>query len=113
MPDTATRTESSADVKQLPPYNVVLLDDDDHSYDYVIRMMGSVFGYDQERAFRIAERVDTEGRVVCMTAHKELAELKRDQILSFGRDALMARSRGSMSAVIEPAFADGDESEGG
>ena len=35
---------------QLPPYNVVLLDDDDHSYAYVIEMLGDVFGYDVDKA---------------------------------------------------------------
>src|SRR5690242_6590483 len=28
--------------KELPPYNVILLNDDDHSYEYVIEMLGKV-----------------------------------------------------------------------
>ena len=34
---------------------------------------------------------------------KELAELKRDQILGYGRDPQVSCSSGSMNAVIEPA----------
>ena len=89
--------------KQLPPYNVVLLDDDDHTYDYVIEMLGKVFGYAKERAFKLAEEVDGSGRVIVLTTHKELAELKRDQILAYGRDMRLSACRGSMTAIIEPA----------
>lgn len=92
---------------------MVLLDDEHHTYDYVIRMMQSLFGYSVEKAFMIAKKVDTEGRAVCLTTHKEHAELKRDQILAFGRDPLMATCKGSMTAIIEPAEFEGDEGEGG
>ncbi len=85
-------------------WNVVLLDDDDHTYEYVIRMMGRVFGHPLERSYKIACTVDSQGRAVCFTTHKELAELKCEQIHSFGADPLMARSAGSMSAIIEPAL---------
>jgi ATP-dependent Clp protease adaptor protein ClpS len=89
--------------KKLPPYHVVLLNDDDHSYAYVIDMLGKLFGYSAEKAFTMADKVDHEGRVIVYTTHKELAELKRDQIHAFGGDVRIARSKGSMSAVIEPA----------
>lgn len=95
----------SNSTKPLTPWNVVLLDDDDHTYDYVIRMMRSVFGHMEEKAYQIAKRVDVDGRAVCLTTHKELAELKRDQVLAYGRDPLSATCKGSMGAVIEPAQA--------
>ena len=85
-----------------PQYNVVLLDDDDHTYDYVIRMMADLFGHPPERGRLLAEEVDTTGRCICLTTAKEHAELKRDQIHAFGADKLMASSKGSMRAVIEP-----------
>lgn len=90
-------------------WNVVLLDDQDHSYEYVIKMMMELFAHPLEKAFKIAEAVDNDGRAVCLTTHKEHAELKRDQILAYGKDALIARSAGSMSAVIEPAEFGGDD----
>jgi ATP-dependent Clp protease adaptor protein ClpS len=86
----------------LPPYNVVLLDDDDHSYQYVIQMLGELFAHSPEIGYTMAKEVDDTGRVIVLTTHKEKAELKRDQILAFGKDPIMARSKGSMSAVIEP-----------
>lgn len=100
----AERTES----KQLPPWNVVLLNDEEHTYEYVIRMVQQLFAKSQEDAFRVALKVDTDGRAICMTTHREHAELKRDQIHAFGRDPLMSVSKGSMSAVIEPAEFDGE-----
>lgn len=94
-------------------WNVVLLDDQDHTYDYVIRMMQELFGHAKGRADQIAYTVDRQGRAVCATTHKEHAELKREQILSFGRDPLVAQSKGPMGAVIEPAELDADNNEAG
>lgn len=108
-PKTAARPKDKPKTDDPVPWNVVLIDDDDHSYEYVIRMMQELFAFDVEKAFKIAKTVDEQGRAVCMTTHKEHAELKRDQILAFGPDKLMARSKGSMTAVIEPAeFGDDD-----
>jgi ATP-dependent Clp protease adaptor protein ClpS len=88
--------------KRQPRYHVILWDDDDHSYEYVIVMMRSLFGYAVERGYEIAKQVDSNGRAICMTTTRELAELKRDQIHSYGKDALIARCAGSMTATIEP-----------
>ena len=115
MPDTAIttkpKTDPRNDTKQPRAWNVVLLDDQDHTYEYVIRMMQNVFAHPKEKAFSIAKTVDSDGRAVCMTTHKEHAELKRDQILAFGRDPLMASCKGSMTAIIEPAEFDGDNDD--
>lgn len=92
--------------RALPPWHVVLLDDDDHTYEYVIEMLGAVFGHSTQRAFRMAREVDTSGRVIVMTTHRELAELKREQIIAYGMDPRIATCCGSMSALIEPAQAE-------
>lgn len=104
-----TRTQEDRPRRKDPvPWNVVLLDDDHHTFEYVIRMLQELFGHTATRALEIAKRVDRDGRAVCVTAHKELAELKRDQVLGFGRDRIIATCRGSMTAIIEPAERDGD-----
>jgi ATP-dependent Clp protease adaptor protein ClpS len=89
--------------KLTPPYNVVLLDDDDHTYDYVIEMLGKIFGYTKETAYLMAKEVDTTGRVIVWTGPLEQAEFKRDQIHAYGKDWRIARCAGSMSAIVEPA----------
>jgi ATP-dependent Clp protease adaptor protein ClpS len=90
-------------VEKLPPYNVVLLDDSQHTYQYVMEMLTSIFGYGAERTYAYAREVDRTGRVIVYTTHRELAELKREQILAFGCDPRLTNSRGSMGALIEPA----------
>jgi ATP-dependent Clp protease adaptor protein ClpS len=88
--------------KRQPRYHVILWDDDDHSYDYVIIMMRQLFGHPFEKGIEIARGVDSGGRAICLTTTREHAELKRDQIHAFGRDHLIERCAGSMSASIEP-----------
>ena len=100
---TRPREKKVRKTEGLPPYNVVLLDDDDHSFEYVIRMLGKLFGYPPHRGYRMAMEVHTTGRVIVATTHLEHAELKRDQIHAFGPDPRIPRCKGSMSATIEPA----------
>lgn len=90
-------------MKPAPLWHVVLLDDDDHTYEYVIEMLQALFYHDLETAYRMACEVDADGRVIVDTTTRERAELKRDQILGYGADPRLVRSKGSMSAVIEPA----------
>ena len=98
-PDIST-TEKD---REAPLFHVVLLDDDDHTYDYVIEMLCNIFLLSPERAFKNAVEVDTVGRTVVMTCEREQAEFGRDQIHAYGADPRMARSKGSMSAIVEPA----------
>ena len=102
--DPAKRRKELAAQKprRQPRYHVILWDDDDHSYEYVIMMMRKLFGHPIEQGFKIAEQVDRGGRAVCLTTTREHAELKRDQIHSFGKDGLIERCQGAMSATIEP-----------
>lgn len=84
-------------------WHVVLLDDNDHTYDYVIEMLQEIFGHDLETAYRMACEVDRGGRVIVETTVLERAELKRDQVQSYGADWRIERCKGSMTAVLEPA----------
>jgi ATP-dependent Clp protease adaptor protein ClpS len=98
----ATRPKNDRRPKRQPRYNVILWDDDDHSFDYVIRMMQELFAHSYERGYQLAVEVDTSGRAICLTTTMEHAELKRDQIHAYGRDSRIAKCSGSMSASIEP-----------
>lgn len=86
-----------------PPYHLILLDDDSHTYAYVIHMLGAVFGYSREKGFAIACVVDSNGQAIVMTGARDEAERKQEQIHGFGADSAMPESKGSMSAIIEPA----------
>jgi ATP-dependent Clp protease adaptor protein ClpS len=85
-------------------WSVVLLDDDDHSYAYVVEMLGALFGHSRETAYEMAVEVDTIGRVVVWTGMRELAEHWQARVHAYGADPRIAACRGSMSAVIEPAL---------
>ena len=89
--------------KKQPRYHVVLLDDDDHSYAYVVHMLERLFGFPPQVGYRMAQQVDATGRAILLTSTFEHAEFKRDQVLGFGPDILLSQSTTSMRAVLEPA----------
>jgi ATP-dependent Clp protease adaptor protein ClpS len=96
------KVEKSPRAKKQPRYNVLLHNDDDHTYHYVINMMTKLFSKSTEEAYKIAENVDKNGLAICLTTTKEHAELKRDQIHGFGVDPLVFDCSGSMTSTIEP-----------
>ena len=110
---TTTRTPPAIEVEKrqseeyVPLFNVVLLDDNDHSYDYVIEMLQKIFVFTVEEAFRHAEEVDFKGRTILITCELPQAEFARDQIHQYGPDPRMPASKGSMSALVEPAGGSG------
>ena len=98
VPETGTQQREAL----TPMFHVVLLDDDEHTYDYVVEMLTKIFCLSTEAAFQRAVEVDTTGRTIVITCEREQAEFGRDQIHAYGADPRMAISKGSMSAVVEP-----------
>ena len=105
MPKTTVSPETKVVERErlVPLYRVVLLDDNDHTYDYVIEMLQKLFIFTLEEAFRHAEEVDRCGRTVLITCELPQAEFARDQIHAYGPDWRLPRSKASMAAMIEPA----------
>ena len=104
-PDTEVETDVATESRThyQPPYHVILLNDDDHSYVYVVVMLKELFGHPHEKGYQLAKTVDREGRAVVLTTSREHAELKQEQIHAYGPDPSIPRCAGSMSAVIEPS----------
>jgi len=90
--------------KLLPPYNVLLWNDEEHTFEFVVAMLQALFGHPPTKGFQLAEEVHLRGRAIVLTTTKEHAELKRDQIHAFGKDDLVDGCKGSMSATIEPSI---------
>ena len=83
-------------------FRLTLLDDNDHSYQYVIEMLAVIFGYGKEKAFAIAKMVDSNGEAVVKTSGYANVLKYQGSIHGFGPDPRIERCLGSMSAVIEP-----------
>lgn len=102
-PDVQTDAEPERATKRLPPYHVVIHNDEDHTFDYVIEILLKIFKHPLPKAEELTWRIHTSGRAIVFTTHKELAELKRDQVLTYGPDARSKGSTGALRCHIEPA----------
>jgi ATP-dependent Clp protease adaptor protein ClpS len=83
----AKKAPSDPRVDKMPPFKVLLHNDDHNDMAYVTVAVVMIAGVRPERAFEIMMEAHDKGvGLVCVT-HKELAELKRDQLLSKGLTA--------------------------
>ncbi len=89
--------------KRLPPYVVIIENDDAHSFPYVIDALRRVFGYGWFKAFRLTMQAHRKGRAAVWTGPFEVAEFKRDRIRSIGPDVQARRPvYFPLGCVIEP-----------
>jgi ATP-dependent Clp protease adaptor protein ClpS len=101
-----SKTDQETRTKKLPPYNVVILNDEEHTFDYVIELLTKLFRHPLKTAVELTWRIHLSGRAIVYTTHKEKAELKRDQVLAYGPDPRMSISKASLGCYIEPAPSD-------
>jgi len=87
--------------KQEPPWHVILLNDDHHTFRYVVEMLEDIFGHSVEVGFQMASEVHEAGRVIVATVHKELAELRQEQIHEYQPRQPYPDCQGQMKSVIE------------
>jgi ATP-dependent Clp protease adaptor protein ClpS len=104
--ETDNRGNGGAKQSKAPPqharrHNVVLHNDEHHTYKYVTRMLQEVCGQTKEAAFQLTEEINEQGKAIVYTNHLELAELKKDQITSYGKDHEIPECKGSMTATLE------------
>jgi ATP-dependent Clp protease adaptor protein ClpS len=85
-------------------YHVIILNDDEHTFDYVIEMLQAVFGFSYATALAHTMEADSTGSSIVWTSGLEEAERKRDQIHAYGADPRMPNSRGSVVALVEPVL---------
>lgn len=105
---TAPRSKAvpSTQTRRQPPYNVIILNDEEHTFVYVIELLIKLFGHSLAAAEELTLKIHHTGRAIVYTTHKEKAELKRDQVLAYGPDPRMDLSRGPLGCYIEPAPTD-------
>ena len=95
--------QAASETELAKRYHLFLLDDNDHTYQYVVEMLGRIFGYGTEKAFAIAAIVDGHGRAVVETAAYDQVLRHQRRIHVYGADPRLEQSQGSMSAILEEA----------
>jgi ATP-dependent Clp protease adaptor protein ClpS len=89
--------------KQQPPYAVIVFNDEEHTFPYVIETFQKVFGYPVEKCSILALQIHLEGKGIVWSGTRELAELKQDQIRSSGPDFYAVKKvEFPLGVTIEP-----------
>src|SRR5437879_893844 len=87
---TPPQTDQDRDVRRkvLPPYKVILHNDDHNGMDHVVTSLRkSVPGMNLGRATAIMWEAHTSGKAIVVACPLELAELYQQRLLSFGLTA--------------------------
>jgi ATP-dependent Clp protease adaptor protein ClpS len=100
---TRTRERTDKRTRRLPPYNVILENDDYHSFQFVMEVLQKVLTCDEQRAFTLTNQAHTSGRAIVWTGPKEVAELKLEQIRTFEEFRPDGSKLGPLGCSIEPA----------
>lgn len=66
-------------------YNVIFLNDDFTTFEFVIAVIIQIFGHDQMRAFAITMQIHDNGRGIVGTYGYEVAEQKKTDAMSLAR----------------------------
>jgi ATP-dependent Clp protease adaptor protein ClpS len=107
LPDVSVTTRpkerEEKRTRRIPPYNVILDNDDHHSFEFVVEVLRKALGYPEQRAFQLTHQAHTSGRSVVWTGTKEVAELKVEQIRSFHEIRHDGARVGPLGVSIEPA----------
>jgi ATP-dependent Clp protease adaptor protein ClpS len=100
-PAPTKETQTQEETQLLRQSKVVLFDDDEHTYDYVVEMLVHCCGLKRESAFRCAVEVDLCGRTTVFFGTTQECIKRRDRIHAYGADPRLPRSRGSMRAEVQ------------
>lgn len=103
MVATRPKTREESRTRRIPPYHVVLLNDDHHSMEFVVEVLSKALGYSAERCLQLMLVAHRSGRAVVWTGPKEVAELKADQIRTFHEYRGADKDLGPLGCDIEPA----------
>jgi len=97
------RQQSKSRRKKQPPYAVIVHNDEQHTFPYVIEVLQRVCGHNLQQASLLTNQVHHTGRAIAWSGVREVAELKRDQIRGFGPDHYASQSvRFPLGVTLEP-----------
>jgi ATP-dependent Clp protease adaptor protein ClpS len=101
---TKPKPRDDTRTRRVPPYNVILENDDHHSMEFVVEVLCKALGCTVERAYQFMMEAHTSGRAVVWTAPREVAELKAEQMQTFHEVRPSDGAQlGPLGVVVEPA----------
>ncbi len=100
-PDVETIEETRT--RRIPPYHVLIHNDDHHSMQFVVETLCKALGINVERAIEFMMTAHTQGVAAVWTGSKEGAELKAEQIQTVHEKRDNGVNLGPLGCSIEPA----------
>jgi ATP-dependent Clp protease adaptor protein ClpS len=86
-----------------PHYHLVLLNDETHSFNFVVRMFQDVFSMPLERSVALTLEIHSRGRGVAFRGSLDAVNHKRTQVLEYGPDPSLPYSEEPLGVAIEKA----------
>lgn len=83
--DNDIKTENSYKLSKPKKYNVILINDDKTTFDFVIYILMSMFNKDRNEAEVITKNIHINGKGICGTYTKEIAETKQMDVIQSAR----------------------------
>ena len=84
--DDVVEEEAKPELKRPPLYKVILLNDDYTPMDFVVHVLEIFFGMAKEAATHIMLQIHVQGKGLCGTFSREVAETKVDQVNDYARE---------------------------
>ncbi len=100
-PEEAGSVDTETLAKPAVNWKVVLFNDEDHTYDYVVEMLTSACKLSRENAFRCAVEVDMSGRTIVFYGSHTDCDDVCSKIISYGPDHRLPQSMASMNAEVQ------------
>lgn len=100
---TKPREQTRQQTRRLPPFNVILENDDFHTMGFVVDVLRKALCLTEQKAVEYMSLAHRTGRAIVWTGAKEHAELKAEQIQSFHEISDAGAKFGPLGVSIEPA----------
>jgi ATP-dependent Clp protease adaptor protein ClpS len=84
--DDVIEEEQKVKLKRPPMYKVILLNDDYTPMDFVVHVLQIFFGMEKDLATHIMLQVHINGKGICGTYSREVAETKVIQVNNYARE---------------------------
>jgi len=97
----AVDTETMPQARTMRDCKVVLFNDEEHTYDYVVEMLTHTCRLARTEAFRCAVEVDLTGRTIVFYGSRAACTNVVAKIHAYGPDHRLPQSMSSMKAEVE------------